>query len=91
MSDVLATGQVLYVLQENAADQHVADAVARAQHWLLQTQSADGSWPIDITHISQNDRSGPAKAKSFKDATGIYTYWGSSWATIGLLQGVPVK
>lgn len=94
MSDVLATGQVLYVLQQNATDTPRGDAIARAQHWLLQTQSADGSWPIDITHIthiSQNDRSGPAKAKSFKDATGIYTYWGSSWATIGLLQGVPVK
>lgn len=91
MSDVLATGQVLYVLQENAADSSAANAIARAQLWLLQTQRADGSWPIDITHISQIDRSGPAKAKSFKDATGIYTYWGCSWAALGLLQGVPVK
>lgn len=91
MSDVLATGQVLYVLQELAADPPTANAIARAQHWLLQTQRADGSWPIDITHISQVDRSGPAKAKSFKDATGIYTYWGCSWATLGLLQGVTVK
>ncbi|MFZ2277535.1 MAG: hypothetical protein WAW39_07040 [Prosthecobacter sp.] len=91
MSDVLATGQVLYVLQENATDPPTANAIARAQLWLLQTQRADGSWPIDITHISQVDRSGPAKAKSFKDATGIYTYWGCSWAAIGLLQGVPVK
>ncbi|WP_395733072.1 hypothetical protein [Prosthecobacter sp.] len=32
-----------------------------------------------------------AKAKSFKDATGIDACWGCSWATIGLLQGVPVK
>jgi len=91
MSDVLATGQVLFVLQENAADPPTAEAIARAQHWLLQTQRPDGSWPIDITHISQLDRSGPAKAKSFKAASDIYTYWGSSWATIGLLQGVPVK
>ena len=91
MSDVLATGQVLYVLQENATDPSTANAIARAQQWLLQTQRADGSWPIDITHISQVDRSGPAKAKSFKDATGIYTYWGCAWATLGLLQGVPLK
>lgn len=91
MSDVLATGQVLYVLQENATDPAKANAIARAEHWLLQTQRADGSWPIDITHISQVDRSDPAKAKSFKDATGIYTYWGCAWATLGLLQGVPVK
>jgi squalene-hopene cyclase-like protein len=91
MSDVLATGQVLYVLQADAADPPVADAIARAQHWLLKTQREDGGWSIDITHISKLDRSGPAKAKSFEAATDIYTYWGSSWATIGLLQGVPVK
>lgn len=91
MSDVLATGQVLYALQPAASDPATADAIARAQHWLRQTQREDGSWPIDITHISKVDRSGAAKAKSFKAATGIYTYWGSSWATIGLLQGVPVK
>jgi hypothetical protein len=36
------------------------------------------------------DRSAPAEAKSLKDATMIYTYWGSAWATIGLLQAVPV-
>jgi hypothetical protein len=34
------------------------------------------------------DRSASAKAKSFKDATAIYTYWGAGWATIGLLQSV---
>lgn len=91
MSDPLATGQVLYVLQPSASDPPIADAIARAQHWLIKTVRDDGSWPIDITHISKIDRSAPAKAKSFKDATGIYKYWGSSWATIGLLQGVPVK
>jgi hypothetical protein len=91
MSDVLATGQVLYVLQAHAADPATAAAIARARHWLLKTQREDGSWAIDITHISKIDRSGPAKAKSFKAATDIYTYWGSSWATLGLLQAVPVK
>lgn len=77
MSDVLATEQALYVLQANAADPPAAHAIARAQHWLLQTQRADGRWPIDIMHISQVDRSGPGKAKSFKDATEIYTCWGT--------------
>ena len=91
MSDPLATGQALYALQPSASDPPTADAIARAQHWLIKTIRDDGSWPIDITHISKMDRSAPAKAKSFKDATDIYTYWGSGWATIGLLQGVPVK
>lgn len=91
MSDVLATGQALYVLPPASGDQSIADAIARAQHWLLKSQCEDGSWTTDITHISQIDRSSAAKAKSFKDATEIYHYWGSAWATIGLLQGVPVR
>lgn len=90
MSDPLATGQVLYALQPSSSDPRTAGAIARAQQWLLRTQRDDGSWPVDITHISKMDRSAPAKAKSFKDATGIYTYWGCGWATIGLLQSVPV-
>ena len=91
MSDPLATGQVLYALHAEAADPRTAEAIARAQLWLCKTQREDGSWPIDITHISKMDRSATAKAKSFKDATAIYTYFGSGWATIGLLQSVPVK
>ncbi len=90
MSDALATGQVLYALQPAAGDRKVSDAINRAQAWLIQKQQADGSWPIDITHISKVDRSAAAKAKSFRDATSIYTYWACGWATIGLLQGVPV-
>ena len=90
MSDPLATGQVLYALQPSSSDSRTAGAIVRAQQWLLRTQRDDGSWPIDITHISKMDRSAPAKAKSFKDATGIYTYWGSGWAVIGLLQSVPL-
>jgi squalene-hopene/tetraprenyl-beta-curcumene cyclase len=90
MSDPLATGQVLYALQPAASEKPVADAITKAQAWLVKTQNEDGSWPIDITHVSKVDRSAEAKAKSFKDAMGIYTYWGTSWATIGLLQSIPV-
>jgi hypothetical protein len=53
-------------------------------------QREDGGWSIDITRISRVDRSGPDKAKSFKNATGIYTFWSSAWATIGLVQAFPV-
>lgn len=91
MSDPLATGQVLHALQASASDGAITDAIARAQHWLIKTQREDGSWLTDITHISKIDRSAPAKAKSFKDTTEIYHYWGSAWATIGLLEGMPVK
>lgn len=88
-SDPLATGQALYLL-EQSPDAASAEAIARAQAWLVSHQGEDGGWPIDITRISRLDRSGPAKAKSFKDGTGIYTFWGSAWATIGLVQAFPV-
>ncbi len=88
-SDPLATGEALYIFQQSP-DTSSKDAIARAESWLLSNQGESGGWSIDITRISKIDRNGPAKSKSFKAATGIYTYWGSSWATIGLLQGVPV-
>jgi hypothetical protein len=88
-SDPLATGEALYALL-SSTDPHAAEAITRAQRWLLSTQRDDGSWPIDISHISKIDRSAPAMSKSLKNATAIYTYWGSAWATIGLLQAVPI-
>lgn len=89
-SDALATGEVLYLLQQ-APDASCTDSIARAQAWLLGTQRDDGSWSIDITRISRIDRSAPEKSKSLKDATAIYAFWGSAWATIGLLQGIPLS
>ena len=91
MSDAHATGEALYGLQASVSDPATAEAIARAQQWLLKTQREDGSWPSDFTRISKGDRSAPSKAKSAKDAERIYTYFGSGWATIGLLQAVPVK
>ena len=88
-SDSLATGQALYLLQqipEAATD----EAVSRAQVWLLNHQREDGGWNIDITKISKVDRSAPEKSNSLKAATGIYTFWGSAWAAIGLVEGFPI-
>jgi hypothetical protein len=89
-SDPLATGEALYLLQQ-VPDPSSVGAVARAEAWLLRHQREDGSWDIDITKISKIDRSAPDKAKSLKAATGIYTFWGSAWATIGLVEGFPVS
>jgi hypothetical protein len=88
-SDSLPTGEVLYVLQREP-ETTATEAIGRGRRWLLDQQREDGGWSIDITRFSKLDRSAPAKAKSFKDATGIYTFWGSAWATIGLLEGLPV-
>jgi hypothetical protein len=69
-SDALATGQVLYALSDLATD----DApIRRARAFLIGTQREDGSWRVPST-----------KAKPKDDA--ISTYWGSAWATIGLLR-----
>ena len=85
-SDSIATGLALYALHPCADP-----AVARAQRWLITNQKEDGGWPVDYSKISSTDRSKPEKAKSLKDATMIYSYWGTAWSTLGLLQGVPVK
>ncbi len=89
-SDALGTGQVLYLLGQVPAAPD-GGAVERAQRWLQGTQREDGGWTGQSTLFSKIDRTGPQKAKSLKDVTGIYTFWGSAWATIGLLQWVPVK
>jgi hypothetical protein len=91
MSDPLATGQALYALQPASSDPKTAETIAKAQQWLVKTQREDGSWPIDVTHISKLDRSAPDKANSRRDSTAIYTFWGGAWATIGLLQAVPLS
>ena len=81
VSDALATGEVLYALHEfpNTRDQAI-----RARNWLVSHQSADGSWVTDAKLISKLER------KDFKRVNGIYHFWGTAWATIGLLQDMPV-
>lgn len=88
-SDSIATGLALYALQQSP-DPSANDAIIHAERWLINTQQEDGGWPVDITRISKGDRSAPAKAKSLKDATMIYSYWGTGWSTLGLLQALPV-
>jgi hypothetical protein len=87
-SDALGTGEALYALA-TAPDAANEKAVAHAQEWLLSTQREDGGWAIDYTHLSKVDRSSADRASSRKDIAQIYGYWGTSWATIGLLQAIP--
>ena len=89
-SDSIATGLALYALQPSA-DPAVCAAIGRAQRWLIASQKGDGGWPVDYSKLSTTDRSKPEKAKSLKDATMIYSYWGTAWSTLGLLQGLPTK
>jgi hypothetical protein len=80
VSDALATGEVLAALKDFPGTKPAAD---RARAWLVANQAPNGSWPIDASLISQLSR------KDFTRVNGIYTFWGTAWATIGLLQDSP--
>ena len=78
-SDGYATGQVLYVLSLAGVKPDRAE-VRRAVTFLADSQKDDGSW-------SMKSRS-HAGAEPFKNPVPI-TYFGSAWATLGLLRSVP--
>jgi squalene-hopene/tetraprenyl-beta-curcumene cyclase len=82
-SDAFATGQTLYalgVLGKKADD----PAVRRAWKYLIAKQAKDGSWPVNADPISKR-----AVGKPSPKMDDIYTYWGSTWAAIGLLKTLP--
>jgi hypothetical protein len=79
-SDALATGQTLYALSVSGLPID-ADTIVRAREFLISSQEADGYWlvPADrIRHRAGNER-----------LDEIFSYWGTAWATIGLLSTLP--
>jgi hypothetical protein len=78
-SDAYATGQALYVLSL-AGVPNDAPEVKRAVAFLTSTQKDDGSWPMAR-------RSHPGITPS--GFVVPITYFGSAWATLGLLRSVP--
>jgi len=78
-SDAYATGQALYVLAL-AGRKPDTPEVKRGVAFLLARQKDDGSWPM-------TPRSHPG-ATPAKNPVPI-TYFGSAWATLGLLRSVP--
>ena len=76
-SDALATGISLYALCRTGADND-DPAVQAAKRFLVATQQVDGSWDVLGTK---------EKKKDHVEETS--TYWGTAWATIGLLQTLP--
>jgi hypothetical protein len=77
-SDAFATGQALYAL--SLAGEMDAEAVSKAQRYLIGMQGADGSWAVDGLS---------AKPRPSKEP--IYRYWGTAWAAIGLARTLPGK
>ena len=78
-SDAYATGQALYVLSLAGVKPDRA-AIRRGVAFLVATQKEDGSWPM-------KSRSHPG-AEPMKNPVPI-TYFGSAWATLGLMRSVP--
>ncbi|QIF05581.1 prenyltransferase/squalene oxidase repeat-containing protein [Roseimicrobium sp. ORNL1] len=84
-SDPITTGEVLYTLNSAKAKAKAMDTVTpRAVAYLLKAQSEDGSWYQDHKRISNKIR----KEEKPK-VDGIYSYWASAWATLGLLSTLP--
>lgn len=77
-SDALATGQALYALSV-ARTQPDDAAIRKAQQFLINSQQPDGSWQVKGTK--------EGKKNKFEETA---SYWGSAWATLGLLQSFPL-
>jgi hypothetical protein len=80
-SDAFATGLSLYVLSGQKAE-GVEEAVRRAQAFLSKTQQSDGSWPMSSRPA---EPTGPGPASYL----GPIKYFGTAWATIGLVRSCP--
>jgi Squalene-hopene cyclase C-terminal domain len=76
-SDAFATGQALYALGLLGRDGK-DPVVNRAWEFLSRTQDKDGSWQVPQEAINTRRR-----------GLNVYTFWGTAWATIGLLQTLP--
>lgn len=75
-SDAYATGQSLYALGLAGSERDTA-AIQKAWRFLAKTQKPDGSWL--------------APTKKQKGADEISSYWGTAWATIGLVRTLPSR
>jgi dienelactone hydrolase len=78
-SDAYATGQALYFLSLGGMN-NSRNEIRRAVSFLVATQEDEGSWPM-------TSRAHPGE-KPFTNPVPI-TYFGSAWATLGLLRSVP--
>jgi hypothetical protein len=78
-SDAYATGQALYFLSLAGVETDRAE-IQRAVAFLAASQKEDGSWPM-------TSRAHPGE-QPFTNPVPI-TYFGSAWATLGLIRTMP--
>jgi len=79
-SDALTTGLAIYVLAKVRAGDD-SSVFRDARKWLLASQQSDGSW---LTPAKNFTKSTDPERLKVRDE--IYHYWGTAWATIGLLE-----
>jgi hypothetical protein len=79
-SDALTTGLAIYVLAKVRAGDD-SSVFRDARKWLLASQQSDGSWLTPSKNFTK-----PAGPERMKVRDQIYHYWGTAWATIGLLE-----
>ncbi len=75
--DALATGMALWGLRQSGVPVE-ADVIRDGTRFLLESQRADGSWEVMSTKKDKKD-----------EALATSVYWGTAWATIGLLACLP--
>jgi squalene-hopene/tetraprenyl-beta-curcumene cyclase len=80
-SDAFATGLSLYALSARSGPR-VAAAMGRGQAFLVKNQNSDGSWPMTSRPA---EPSGPGPARDLRPIK----YFGTAWATIGLVRSGP--
>jgi hypothetical protein len=73
-SDALATGQALCALVA-AGEPPDAPSIRRARKFLVASQRGDGSWLVRPRLVNRHDE--------------IISYYGTGWATIGLMRSSP--
>jgi hypothetical protein len=81
-SDPFTTGLAMYVLANVCAGEAVAE-IQSARSFLLTSQQPDGSWHTPSKYIS--DTTDPERLNARDE---IYHYWGTAWATLGLLESL---
>ncbi len=78
-SDAFGTGLSLYALSQVAV--HGSNpAVEKAWKFLIETQTDDGSWTVNGTKNATKGKPHP-----------FSSYWGSTWALLGLSHSLPVS
>jgi len=83
-SDAFATGLALYAL--TAASQKPDDrVVTAARRFLQKSQRPEGDWLVSSRSIHRADVADDYRARTDE----IYGYWGTGWATIGLIHTLP--